>query len=116
MSLLAELWTAFFRESVAEREGGLPHLDITNAMYDEFGKAIAAVMEQIGQEDPEPYSTEDRTMYRVWLGVKTLAYEPCPIEFDYYQNIAKTYCDCGQITQAELDAYRSFSTLVRRRV
>ena len=116
MSLLADLWTAFFRESVAEREDGLPHLNITNAMYDEFGKATAAVMEQIGQEDPEPYGTEDRTLYRVWLGVKTLAYEPCPIEFDYYQNIAKTYCDCGQITQAELDAYRTFSTLVRRRV
>ncbi|MBB5705216.1 hypothetical protein [Sphingopyxis panaciterrulae] len=113
---MAELWTAFFRECVAEREGGLPHLDITDAMYDEFGKAIAAVMEKIGQEHPEPCSTEDRTLYRVWLGVKTLAYEPCPIEFDYYQSIAKTYCDCGQITQAELDAYRTFSTLVRRRV
>jgi hypothetical protein len=48
--------------------------------------------------------------------VKTLAYEPCPIEFDYYQQIAKTYCDCGQITQAELDAYRTFSALVRTRI
>lgn len=116
MSLLAELWTAFFRECVAEREDGLPHLDITDAMYEEFGKATAALLEKIGQQDPEPYGTEDRTMYRVWLGIKTLAYEPCPIEFDYYQDIAKMYWDCGQITQDELDAYRTYSALVRTRI
>jgi hypothetical protein len=50
------------------------------------------------------------------LGIKTHAYEPCPIEFDYYQDIAKMYRDCGQIMQDELDAYRLYSTLVRRRV
>ena len=113
---VANEWTEFFRRSVDEVEGGLPHLNLMDAAYEEFGNAIAAVMEKIAPEDPEPHGTEDRTLYRVWLGVKTLAYEPCPIEFDYYQNIAKTYCDCGQITQAELDAYRTYSALVRTRI
>jgi hypothetical protein len=101
---------------MVEEGSVLPHLDITDTMYEEFGKATAAMLEKIGQQDPEPYGTEDRTFYRVWLGIKTLAYEPCPIEFDYYQDIAKMYWDCGQITQDELDAYRTFSTLVRTRV
>lgn len=113
---LAALWTAFFREAVKESEGRLPHLDITDAMYEEFGRATAAMLENIGQQDPEPYGTEDRTFYRVWLGIKTLAYEPCPIEFDYYQDIAKMYRDCELITQDELDAYRAYSVIVRTRV
>ena len=37
---LANEWTVFFRQSVEEIEDGLPHLNITDAMYEEFGKAV----------------------------------------------------------------------------
>ncbi|KPF92619.1 hypothetical protein IP81_05255 [Novosphingobium sp. AAP83] len=113
---MADRWTDFFRSQVENWEVGLPNLKITNAMYQEFGSAAAALMEKLCPDDAEPNGTEDRTLYRVWLGVKTHAYEPCPIEFDYYQHLAALYQECGQITQSELDAYRDYSAIVRTRV
>lgn len=113
---LANEWTDFFRQSVEEIEGGLPHLKLTDVTYEEFGRATAAMLEKIAPEDAEPSGTEDRTLYRVWLGIKTHAYEPCPIEFDYYQHLAKRYRECGQITQDELEAYQDYSAIVRTRI
>lgn len=113
---LASRWTEFFRDEVRDWEGGLPKINVTAAMYEEFGAATATLMEKFCPDFAEPDGTESRTLYRVWLGIKTHSYEPCPIEYSYYQEIAARYHECGQIDQFELDAYRDYSAFVRTRV